>query len=88
VTAVSHDSITVKSADGFTKTYTVTDNTLVNAGRDGIGSVKTGDTVNLQAFEHDGTAEAAAINDATTNQAIHDHWKPAPPPTTTPTTTP
>ena len=87
VTAVSHDSISVKSPDGFTNTYSVTDNTLVNAGRDGIGSVKTGDKVNVDAIEHDGTVEAVNINDQTTNSAIHDHWKPAPPPGKTPPTT-
>ncbi|HZX04200.1 hypothetical protein, partial [Kribbella sp.] len=49
VTAVSNSSLTVKSADGFTKTYTVTSNTMVNAARNGIGDVKTGNTVNVAA---------------------------------------
>jgi hypothetical protein len=86
VTAVSQSSITVKSADGFEKKYSVTPNTLVNAGRDGIGSVKNGDTVNVEAVEGSGDPEAMNIMDQTTTKAIHDHWAPAPAPTTTTTT--
>ena len=33
VTAVSKDSITVKSEDGYSRTYTITEDTLVNAAR-------------------------------------------------------
>src|SRR5215813_5500954 len=42
VTAVSSTSITLRSADGYSRTYRVTSSTLVNAQRDGIGSVKAG----------------------------------------------
>jgi hypothetical protein len=82
VTDVNQSSITVKSADGFSKTYSVTENTLVNAGRDGIGSVKTGDTVRVNAAEDGTTAEAMNIDDVTTSKAIHDHWRPQAPPAT------
>ena len=82
VTDVSQSSITVKSADGFTKTYAVTENTLVNAGRDGIGSVKQGDKVHVAAIEHDGNAEAMHIDDATTTDTIRKHWAPTPPTST------
>lgn len=82
VTDVSQSSITVKSADGFSKTYSVTENTLVDAGRDGIGSVKTGDTVRVNAAEDGTTAEAMNIDDVTTSKAIHDHWRPEAPPAT------
>ena len=84
VTDVSQGSITVKSSDGFSKTYSVTENTLVNAGRDGIGSVKSGDTVQLSASDNGTTAEAMNIDDVTTSSAIHDHWRPQAPPQSNP----
>ena len=68
VTDVSSTSITVKSEDGFTKTYVVTADTLVNAKRDGIASVKTGDTVAVIAVE----ADAVQIIDQT---QIKDGWQ-------------
>jgi hypothetical protein len=63
VTAVSSTSITVKSDDGFTKTYAVTSSTIVDAQRDGIGSVKTSDQVSLEATVSGSTATAADITD-------------------------
>jgi hypothetical protein len=49
VTAVSSTSISVQSADGYTipqtNGYAVTPTTMVNAQRDGISTVKTGDQV-------------------------------------------
>lgn len=82
VTAVSETSITVKSADDYTKTYAVDANTMVNAGRDGIDSVKQGDTVNVHAVVDGDTYRAMRINDTTTNAAIRKHWNPdAPEPT-------
>jgi hypothetical protein len=63
VTAVSSTSVTVKSADGFTATYTVTSNTLVNAKSAGIGSVKKGDTVFVSATVTGSTATAAQVID-------------------------
>jgi len=45
VVEVSSSSITVKSADGFTRQYAVNGDTKVNGGRDAIGSVAVGDTV-------------------------------------------
>lgn len=63
VTAVSSTSISVKSADGFTATYTVMPATQVNAQAAGIGSVKSGDTVELTATASGGTATADAIID-------------------------
>jgi len=49
VTAVSSSSITVKSADGFSATYAVSSSTIVDAQRDGIGSVKDGNQVYVTA---------------------------------------
>ena len=63
VTAVSTSSITVKSADGFTKTYQVTSSTVVDARRDGIGSVKDGHQVSVLATVSGGTATATNIQD-------------------------
>jgi hypothetical protein len=76
VTAVSAGSITVKSADGFTKSYTVSASTLVDAQRDGIGSVKVGDTVAVQATVSGGTATATDIMDR--SQIRQAHPKPSP----------
>jgi hypothetical protein len=63
VTAVSATSITVKSADGFTKTYQVVSSTNVDAKRDGIGSVKTGHQVAVTATVSGGTATAVSVLD-------------------------
>jgi hypothetical protein len=49
VSAVSADSITVKSTDGYSKTYTVTTSTSVDNGSDKISSVATGHTVRIVA---------------------------------------
>jgi hypothetical protein len=59
VTAVSSTSITVKSTDGVSQTYAVTATTIVNAQRDGIGSVASGDQVRVIATQpgpNNGTA--------------------------------
>jgi hypothetical protein len=75
-TAVSPTSITVKSADGFTKTYSVDPQTVVNAGRDGISTVKTGDTVGVRGVVANGSAKALAVQDLTTLKALRDQWGP------------
>ena len=74
VTAVSPSSITVKSEDGFSRTYSVDENTVVGSGRDGIGSVKTGDTVHIAGVVDGGKASAAAILDSTGLGKIGEHW--------------
>ncbi|WP_026256897.1 hypothetical protein [Actinopolymorpha alba] len=63
VQSVSDTSITVKSDDGYTKTYAVKADTVVNATRDGIGSVKKGTTVRVVASESGDTATALRIAD-------------------------
>jgi hypothetical protein len=65
VTAVDGDSITVKSEDDFSKTYTVNDATRVSAGREGITAVKTGDTVMVTATVEGETATATMVIDMT-----------------------
>jgi hypothetical protein len=69
VTAVSSGSITVKSADGFTATYVVSSNTLVDAKAAGIGSVKKGDTVFVAATVSGSTATAVNVLDETAIKA-------------------
>ena len=74
VTAVSPSSITVKSEDGFSRTYSVDENTVVGAGRDGIGTVKNGDTVRVAGVVDGGQAKAAAVLDSTSLGKIGEHW--------------
>jgi hypothetical protein len=74
VTAVSPSSITVKSEDGFSRSYSVDENTVVGAGRDGIGTVKTGDTVRVAGVVEDGKARAGAVFDTTSLGKIGEHW--------------
>ncbi|MFG1625650.1 hypothetical protein [Kribbella sp. NPDC049227] len=74
VTAVSKESITVKSEDGYSRTYTLTEDTLVNAARDGIDDVKVGNTVQVTAVVADGKATASSVNDGTVRQAAGDKW--------------
>jgi hypothetical protein len=72
VTAVSSTSITLRSADGYTRSYAVTGSTMVNAQRGGIGSIKTGNEVSIQATVSGGTATAARIVDLSTlQQSLH-----------------
>jgi hypothetical protein len=72
VTAVSASSITLRSADGYSRTYQVTSSTLVNAQRDGISSIKAGNTVSVQATVSGTTATAAQIIDVSLlQQGLH-----------------
>ncbi|MBO3744908.1 hypothetical protein J5X84_02435 [Streptosporangiaceae bacterium NEAU-GS5] len=65
VTAVASDSLTVKSEDGFSRTYTVGENTRVNAGREGVDAIKTGDQVSVMATVEGSTATAVMVIDMT-----------------------
>jgi hypothetical protein len=78
VTSVSASSIAVKSEDGFVRTYSVDDSTLVTAGNNGISDVKTGDTVRVVAVVSGGKARAVDIVDATTVQQSRGRWAPFP----------
>jgi hypothetical protein len=69
VTAVSTGSLTVKSTDGFTATYTVTSKTVVDAQAAGIGSVRKGDTVFVTATATGSTPTAASVIDVTAVKA-------------------
>jgi hypothetical protein len=63
VTAVSTRSLTVKSRDGYTRTYQVTSSTKVDAQRADIGSVKAGQTVSVLATVRGSSATATQIVD-------------------------
>lgn len=63
VTAVSATSITLKSSDGFIKTYQVTSSTYVDARQAGIASVKTGHQAVVLATVSGSTATAVRILD-------------------------
>ena len=87
VTAVSATSITVKSADGFVKTYQVVSSTNVDAQRDGISTVKTGHQVAVTATVSGSTVTASSILDFNLLPAMHggsgwNNQTPSAPPTT------
>lgn len=65
VTAVGAGSVTVKSEDGYTHTYAVSATSVVDAGRDGIGDVKVGDTVHLMASRSGGEDTVVHLADLT-----------------------
>lgn len=62
VTAVSADSITAKSSDDYTHTYTIDTTTRTESG------LKVGDTVSIRATDANGTATATVITEPTANQ--------------------
>ncbi len=74
VTAVSSTSITLRSADGYTRSYVVNGSTTVNAQRGGISSIKTGNQVSVQATVSGGTATAASIQDLSLLQQDLHHF--------------
>jgi hypothetical protein len=80
VTAVSSTSLTVKSADGFTKTYVVTPTTVVTSARDGIADVQVGHQVNVMAVEENGEATAVHILDITQVGVERHKYGPGPQP--------
>ena len=74
VTAVSSTSITLRSADGYSRTYQVTSSTMVNAQRDGIGSIKDGNQVEVVATVGGSTTTATRIIDVTLLQQGFHHF--------------
>jgi hypothetical protein len=79
VTAVSSTSITLRSADGYSHTYQVTSSTMVNAQRDGIGSIKAGNQVMVAATVSGSTATAVRIIDVSMlQQGLHRFFGAAP----------
>jgi hypothetical protein len=79
VTAVSSTSITLRSADGYSHTYPVTGATMVNAQRAGIGSIKAGNQVMVDATVSGSTTTTIRIIDITLlQQGFHRFFSPAP----------
>jgi len=79
VTAVSSTSITLHSADGYSHTYPVTSSTIVNAQRDGIGSIKAGNQVVVTATVSGSTTTVIRIIDVTQlQQGFHRFFDGAP----------
>ena len=74
VTAVSSTSITLHSADGYSHSYRVTSSTLVNAQRDGIGSIKSGNQVIVTATVSGSSATAVRILDLSQLQQGFQHF--------------
>ena len=87
-TAVSATSLTVRSEDGFSRTYVVNDDTLVNAGNVGIGDVEVGHQVRVKAVVEDGTARAVRVVDVTAVGELGDKWRPRRPDAPRPSATP
>ena len=63
VTAVSSTSLTVRSADGFTTTYRLTDDTAVLSGPDGTDDVEKGADVAVTAVRDGGSPRAVHVVD-------------------------
>jgi hypothetical protein len=78
VTAVTGDSLTVKSTDGFTRTYTVDASARVNARRDGLASITVGATVRVLAEKVGDGARALAVRDRTGRPDKGQHHLPRP----------
>ena len=72
VTAVSKTEITVLSEDKFTTTYAVTADTLVNAARDGITTIKKGSQVNVVAKKDGDEATALHIGDQSARKGMRE----------------
>lgn len=73
VTAVSKTEITVVSEDKFSTTYAVTADTLVNAARDGIATIKKGATVHVAATKNGDKATAVHIGDRSARKAMREN---------------
>jgi hypothetical protein len=65
VATVSSTAISVTSTDGYSHSYTVTASTVVDAQRDGIGSVAVGDQVRIVATTKGTQATATNVVDTT-----------------------
>jgi hypothetical protein len=76
VTAVSASSITVKSQDGFSRTYGVDTTTTVEAGRNGIADVKVGHIVHVAAKVTGSTTTAVVIFDRSNAARLGGRWMP------------
>jgi len=78
VTAVSSNSLSLRSEDGYERSYAVTKNTSVNGGRDGIGDVEVGDQVSITALREGGTDTAVRVIDVSSLRGSGAQWRMGP----------
>lgn len=72
VTSVAADSITVRSADGYERTYAIGDDTVVNGGRAAIDAIDEGTQVRLAASTTGDDATALRIVDIQAQQEMRE----------------
>ncbi|GAA4563088.1 hypothetical protein [Planotetraspora kaengkrachanensis] len=65
VTSIQQNSVSVKSEDGFARTYTIDANTRICAGRDGLTGVKSGHKVWVISAAQGNTSTAMLLADLT-----------------------
>ena len=75
VTAVSGDTVTVKSSDGFTMTWTASSSTKLHTGKAG-SDVKVGDKVLVEGVKSGSVNEAHVVIDRTAGHAAKPAEKP------------
>jgi hypothetical protein len=71
VVSLSPTSITLESDDGYQRIYGVSEDTVVTAGRDGIGNLEKGDSVHLTAEVEGSEARAVQIFDGAAMKRAH-----------------
>lgn len=71
-TAVSADAITVRSEDGFSRTYRIDDATSINGNRGEVGDLATGTQVRVLAHLDGDTATAVHIVDVSRAREMRD----------------
>lgn len=69
---VSANSITVKSADGFTQVYQVGTSTVVDADYDGILSVKVNDNISIEGVVSSSSSSTSTAAPTVTAQSVTD----------------
>lgn len=69
VTEVSASSVTVKSVDGFTRTYAVDADTKINGGSGTIADITKGETVHVAGIIDGDTVRAQRIGDGSMREA-------------------
>lgn len=79
-TAVSATSITVKSEDGFTRTYVIDDDTRIGGAFGEPAEIAVGDAVHVFAVLDGDTARARRIGDITDMKRGHERLRSDPPP--------
>ncbi|MEQ4209338.1 hypothetical protein [Actinopolymorpha sp. B9G3] len=74
VQEVSSSEITLRSADGFRDSYLVGEDTLVNAGREGIGSIREGEQVSVVATANGQNPTAVHVSDVSLMKSLREKF--------------